>query len=85
MKVYIFGSHKSSMQNEIFGFTEDAQGLNLPEESGPWKFIRETTMNRGEGPRIGENTEKILNDIENVGYCISGASIVREITETDTK
>ena len=49
---------------EDYGFTADPSGSNLPAEKGPWHKVRDTEMNRGDGPRFGVSTDVMLDAVE---------------------
>jgi hypothetical protein len=57
--VHVF---KGALEN--YGFTADPNGSNLPAEKGPWHKVRDTEMNRGDGPRFGVSTDDILDAFE---------------------
>lgn len=70
MKVYVFKG-----KSQIFGFTPDQSGSNLPSEHQPWKKFKELDIVRGETPRIAVNTDEVLDSIAKRGYHIQGATI----------
>ncbi len=63
MKVYIF-----SGPNNVFGYTSDDTGANLPSASGPWALFKTIEMTDGETGRIGVNSADALADINRQGY-----------------
>ena len=72
MKVY---SLQSSKQRNIYGFTPDAKGTNLPAALAPWNKHGQHDVKIGEPPRIGVRTEDILAGIERDGFYLAGVSI----------
>jgi len=78
MKVYAFNSTKNG---ELYGFTTDKTGANLPANLGPWRYHSEHNMNRGEPPRIAVRTEEVLDGIENKGFQVVGVKIT--VTESE--
>lgn len=63
-----------------YGFTANPNGNNLPADKGPWHQVRDTEMNRGDGPRFGASTDDVLDAVERGDACI--ASVRIQITET---
>jgi len=65
----------------VFGFTQDAMGVNLPSQFAPWNSFKSVELSRGE-PRPGVNTDECLDDIEKHGFHITDAHV--RITESVT-
>ena len=65
MKVYAFNSTKNG---ELYGFTTDKAGGNLPADLGPWRYHSEHNMNRGEPPRIAVRTEGSSTALRTKGF-----------------
>jgi len=76
MKVYLFNSEK---HRNMYGFTPDQTGGNLPKEFGPWSKFKELDVNPGEPPRAGVKTEDILDGIKRDGFHLARVEI--KVTE----
>jgi hypothetical protein len=72
MKVYMFHSGKN---HEMYGFTPDKNGANLPADLAPWTKHSELDVNLGEPPRTGVPTEDILDGIKRDGFLVAGVRI----------
>jgi hypothetical protein len=64
----------------VFGFTEDATGVNLPSRFGPWSHFKVIDLSRDGAPTAGVNSRDCLDDLENYGFHITDAHV--RITET---
>ena len=65
--------------NRVFGFTQAANGDNLPSKFAPWTVFRTSELKRGTS-NPGVNVEECLDDIEKYGFHITDAHV--RITET---
>jgi len=65
MLVYSF---HSGADREVYGFTQDATGANLPAQYAPWHPHGSHNINPGDGPRIGVDSGAILAGIQANGY-----------------
>jgi hypothetical protein len=41
---------RSSSRADLHGFTDDASGVRLPQERGPWRFVRAVAPDEGWTP-----------------------------------
>ena len=76
MKVYSFHSKKN---HQVYGFTPDATGGNLPPAFAPWAKFHELDVNPGDPPRVAVKSEDILEGIRRDGFYLAGVQI--KITE----
>jgi hypothetical protein len=60
--------------SQIFGFTSDSAGANLPPRFGPWAPFKTLEMVRGT-PVPGVNVDECLDDIEVHGFHITDAHV----------
>jgi len=58
-----------------YGFTTDPTGSNLPADKGPWTRVRDIEMNRGDGERIGVNSDDVLDAVERDRAYVASVSI----------
>jgi hypothetical protein len=68
-------SFQSGKNRNLFALTPDAKGANLPSALGPWSKHKEVNVNRGEGPRIGADSDEILEGINRDGFFIGGVKV----------
>ena len=62
-------------KDQIFGFTADPEGFNLPSSHGPWRIFRIVSLSRGGRPFPGVQIESCLNDIEKHGVHVTDTQI----------
>jgi len=74
MQVHIFRG-----TGQVFGFTKDSKGTNLPSQYGPWTAFKSLDLNRDWKPTPGVNTIECLEDIEKYGFHLTSAHV--RITE----
>jgi hypothetical protein len=65
MLVYSF---QSGQDSEVYGFTLDSSGSNLPALYAPWHAHGTHDINPNDGPRIGVSSSDILGGIQRDGY-----------------
>jgi hypothetical protein len=73
MKVRIFQG-----QGKWYGFTDKDEAA-LPSDRGPWEMINTVDMVRGEPPRIGVSTDKVLDAVEAGEVYLTEAEIKVEV------
>jgi hypothetical protein len=65
MRVHIFKGHGV----DLYGFTPQAGGGNLPADKGPWARFKSVEMFEDHpGPRIGVDEADVLAAIERQGF-----------------
>lgn len=71
-KIYVF---EVKNRNGIYGYTRQEDGGNLPKklnnQSVIWKSFRTLEIEENEPPRLGLNTEEMLEHINNEGFYIN--------------
>jgi hypothetical protein len=67
MQVFIFQSSKDS---DIFGFTTDHTGANLPSQFGPWNSIGGHALPAGTGIAGVAGSDVIANALMTHGYYV---------------
>ncbi|GLT00114.1 hypothetical protein GCM10007897_14980 [Sphingobium jiangsuense] len=67
MKVHVFQSGAG-----VYGFTQDREGANLPQQAKPWSHFKETVLRAG---IIGVNPEEAIAQIQSKGYYITKAGV----------
>jgi hypothetical protein len=73
MQVYIFRSVKVT---DVFGFTEDEAGRNLPPEFSPWSRQGEAQAIRaGGGPGAAADGDAIRRALRIKGYALTRAGL----------
>jgi len=78
MQVFIF---QSSIDSEVFGFTKDQAGGNLPPDLGPWKPHGNAAMSTGQGVAGIGPSDPILAAIEASGFYVGRSGGV-EVTRS---
>jgi hypothetical protein len=67
MRVHIFKA-----AGNLFGFTREATGDNLPADRGPWTPFKSIEIVEDHpAPRIGVNEADIIGGIENQGFYLT--------------
>jgi hypothetical protein len=56
----------------VFGFTQDATGVNLPSHFAPWTHFKSIELTRDQ-PTPGVNTNECLDDIEKYTFHLTDA------------
>ena len=72
MRVHVF---ESTIEPNLYGFTSDRDGNNLPLERGEWKYLKTIDMAVGGTHQWGASTEKALEAIENDGFYLTTGQI----------
>ena len=57
------------MSNGEVVITDDKTGAKLP-PGRKWKFMGETRMDAGDGPKIGANSSEIVDGVKRDGYFV---------------
>jgi hypothetical protein len=57
----------------VFGFTENATGLNLPTQYGPWRALEIMELDQDGQPTVGVDSQACLDDIDNHGFHLTDA------------
>jgi hypothetical protein len=61
--------HVFKAPNDLYGFTEDLTGANLPADRGPWTSFKSIEVyEHHPAPRIGVHESDVLFDIKQQGY-----------------
>lgn len=47
-----------------------ASDADLPPQGAPYRFVKDLTVNSGDGPRIGANSDEIISSVEKKGFHI---------------
>jgi hypothetical protein len=78
MQVYVFKS-----DSDLYGFTAESSGGNLPADKGPWTLFQERAMFKDSPlPRIGVNEADVVAAIDSQGfYLTTGAEAIRRWVE----
>jgi hypothetical protein len=71
MKVYSF----TGKQSDVYGFTPDASGANLPATYAPWQLHGANDVDPTDGPRMGVASKDILAGIGKDGYYLASVTI----------
>ena len=80
MAVFIF---RSQTQTDIFGFTEDAKGSNLPSQFAPWISAGGgQAMPTGQGIAGVGGTDAVLAGIKGDGYYLARSGTVTVSRQT---
>ena len=72
MRVHVF---ESTIEPNLYGFTSDRDGNNLPFERGEWKYLKTIDMAVGGTHQWGASTEKALEAIEKDGFYLTTGQI----------
>lgn len=66
MEVHVF-----SNKDNLYGFSIDRTGNNLPHQDSKWKYFKTITPEAGEPPRIALETDDLLKALDEKGYFVS--------------
>jgi hypothetical protein len=77
MRVHVF---ENAIEPDLYGFTSDRDGNNLPPERGQWKYFKTIDM-VGKTPRWGVSSEKAIEVIEKDGFYLTTGQIRLEERE----
>jgi hypothetical protein len=72
MRVHVF---ENAIEPDLYGFSSDRDGNNLPPERGQWKYFKTIDMAVGKTPRWGVSSEKALEAIEKDGFYLTTGQI----------
>jgi hypothetical protein len=78
MRVHVF---ENAIEPDLYGFSSDLDGNNLPLERGQWKYFKTIDMAVGKTPRWGVSSEKALEAIEKDGFYLTTGQIRLEERE----
>lgn len=75
MNVHVF---RCSSNPNLFGFTKDAKGSNLPADrcSGAWDYFKEMRNVVHGQSLVGVDADTLLSDLKQDGYHLGGAEVV---------
>jgi hypothetical protein len=54
-----------------WGFTNDADGRNLPDDGSPWSFFRNAKIDAAAAGSLTDEEKRILTDLNAKGFSVS--------------
>ena len=75
MQIFIFKGKKPN----LYGFTPDTTGKNLPTDLGPWVLFKTTEVSASDVPRIAVSSQDIIKSVQEQGFHLGTMKIKTEV------
>lgn len=62
--------HKFVGRGDLYGFTIDERGHNLPADCGPWTFVQTVRLAPDDPPRIRLSSKEVLDAVHKHGLFV---------------
>ena len=72
---------ENAIEPDLYGFSSDRDGNNLPPERGQWMYFKTIDIAVGKTARWGVSSEKALEAIEKDGFYLTTGQIRLEERE----